>query len=206
MAFDTETTGIPESKDGLFYNPREVARYDSSRVVQVAWVMIKGADKILAKHSHVIKPEGFSIPEDSVRIHGIDDARAQSEGIRFEDIAVAFLRDLRTADVLVAHNLKFDLCVMMSECHRRCLTELKVAMYRAPRHDTMTDPIWYEIRGTLTKSTPKLVELHKALFGQDYEQRHDALDDALLLAKCFMRILRLKQSSEYRAKLRSMKN
>jgi DNA polymerase III subunit epsilon len=198
---DTETTGLPARPppgaqcQGQYWPPRDFRRYDCARVVQIAWVEVNRHGRAVRKECHVIRPDGYEIPADSTRIHCITHAHAAQHGVPFAHAAEAFARAVQSADLLVAHNMRFDMSVILAECHRYRLRNAVEAFYAKPRFDTM-----WEGRDqlSLTKA-PKLVELNRALFGRDYRQLHDALDDALLAARCFVRMVLLRRSAAYKA-------
>lgn len=140
--FDTETTGLPErtSKWGTYWDYKMNDKYDSSRIVSIAWASFKNFDKnkiiidnnknkdtnndkdndnINKIHHHIRYPEGFSeIP--TTHIHGISLNDALTKGIPFGfilsnfDLAIALLE----ADYIVAHNVGFDYHVLMNELYR----------------------------------------------------------------------------------------
>lgn len=93
IIFDTETTGLdPEKGD---------------RIVEIGAIEVidlKPTGKIFHKY---INPERH-IPEDVVKIHGIDDARVANE-LTFAQIAQELHDFIGTDSKLVAHNASFDM-------------------------------------------------------------------------------------------------
>jgi len=57
VVFDTETTGLPISYDA---SPSDVDNWP--RVVQVAWETFDHHGRKTDIHSHIVRPEGFTIP------------------------------------------------------------------------------------------------------------------------------------------------
>jgi len=55
-----------------------------------------------------LQPEGFAIPIDVSRIHGITTERAKQDGKPLTDVLQEFHSLIMEADVLVAHNMNFD--------------------------------------------------------------------------------------------------
>lgn len=86
LFFDTETTGIPERS---WEWHTDYAKYP--HVVQMAW--IHGC-KV---ESHIIRPDGWEIPEDAIKVHGITMERAMNEGEPFAAIVDRFIQDCHDA-------------------------------------------------------------------------------------------------------------
>lgn len=196
--FDTETTGLPEREPGdrwRLANPRNMDAYSKARVVQVAWVTVGADGRITSKHSRIIKPDGFTVGEDSTKIHGISHAYAESVGVGFSSVADELALALEQAELAVGHNVSFDVNVLLSEAFRYDCQRLIAALYACQRFDTM----WEGKREFGLGKLPKLVELHVLLFGKQYNQIHDALDDTLLARKCFARLVANRRSQSYRA-------
>jgi DNA polymerase III epsilon subunit-like protein len=197
LVIDTETTGLPArapGSGGRLCPPRDLQGYAGARVVQVAWVELNGDGRTLARHNYVIRPEGFAVPAEATRIHGISHEAAARDGVPFASAARALRAALARCDLVVAHNLRFDLSVLLSECYRRGLERTAAALLGAPRFDTMLEG--RRDRG-LAKA-PRLVELHALLFGRACRQVHDALDDARIAARCYARLVRDRAGRAFR--------
>lgn len=99
--FDTETTGLPDWKA-----PSESAA--QPHLVEIAIVLFAADGKIGSSFEAIIRPDGWTIPEDISAIHGITTERAMDEGISEADAIEGFTDILLQADLDVAHNLSFD--------------------------------------------------------------------------------------------------
>lgn len=73
LFFDTETTGIIPK--GVNDPCRQTAAYP--HVVQLSW---KIGDK---EGDFIIRPEGFTIPDEAAKVHGITTEKALAEGIPY---------------------------------------------------------------------------------------------------------------------------
>ena len=66
LIFDTETTGLPKD----FSAPiSDVNNWP--RCIQLAWQLHDYSGKLVEIKNYIIKPDGFSIPYNSEKIHGI---------------------------------------------------------------------------------------------------------------------------------------
>jgi DNA polymerase-3 subunit epsilon len=192
---DTETAGLPTRPTG---QPGDLSH--QPRLVQLAWAtyvtdtfsalpLFAGQPDPLLESSHLIRPVGFTIPEDAARIHGITTERALVAGIDL-GIALTLLADaLGDAHVLVGHNLTFDEAVLAAEYQRLN----RPSPFRADltRMDTMrlATPLC-QLPGKYGFKWPKLAELHQHLFDADFPDAHDAAADVRACAVCFFELQR----------------
>ena len=187
LLIDCETTGLPLTR---YFTPDDVSGWP--RLVQLAWGVFSSSGEPEEMHCHIIKPEGFVIPADSTRIHGISHATAVREGRRLAEVLDELLVAISGGvTAVVAHNLEYDFGVVGGE-----LVRLKrpLALLEFPGICTMkttTELCRLPRPGGFGFKWPTLVELHGCLFGQGYEGAHDAESDLHACARCFFRLLSL---------------
>ena len=75
LTFDTETTGLPKN-----FNAPVSESENWPRLVQLAWQLNDNNGRLISVNSHIIKPDGYSIPYNSEKIHGISTEIALKEG------------------------------------------------------------------------------------------------------------------------------
>lgn len=87
-------------------------------LVQVALIIEDDNYGILAKRNIILKPDGYTIPESATKIHGISNERAVKNG-EDRDKVISFLDlALYKSDIIIGHNVSFDLNVIKSEIIR----------------------------------------------------------------------------------------
>lgn len=131
LIFDLETTGLPLTKPGReymgkyqYYKYTLNHKYDSSRIVQIAWAFIEDFDFDKLDEatitSFIRKPLDFdNIPVKSTKIHGITFENAKTNGTVFGRIINGHLSDcIANTDYIMAHNAFFDINILMNELHR----------------------------------------------------------------------------------------
>lgn len=107
LIFDTETTGLPKD-----YN-RPVTDSDNwPRLVQLAWQLHDSNGKLLSSQNFIVKPDGFTIPFNTAKIHGITTERALQDGHPLAEVLAAFETDRVRAKYAVGHNVEFDVNVI----------------------------------------------------------------------------------------------
>jgi DNA polymerase III subunit epsilon len=189
LVFDTETTGLPRFERGVrgFPPPTRLRNYDGSRVVSVAWLVVRASDHVvLAEGGGLIRPEGFAIPPEATRVHGISTERALAEGEPFAAVRARFLAAMARCDEAVGHNVDFDVSVLGAEFARRgYVADLDRLQFRMRRVCTMA-----LARSTLgLSSNPRLGVLYERLFGRPMEGAlHDAAVDTLACYRCLVKL------------------
>jgi len=185
LVYDTETTGLPKN-----FNAPITDLDNWPRAVQVAWQLHNERGKLLNAGNYLIKPDGFTIPFNAEKVHGISTELAEAEGKPLAEVLEAFNHDVEQAEYLVGHNINFDVNIMGAEFlrggMRNLLPEKKVK-------DTMTlGTDFCELPGGRGGGykPPKLIELHEKLFGEGFGDAHDAAYDVDATAKCFFGLLK----------------
>lgn len=181
LFFDTETTGLPRS-----WQAPVTALDNWPRLVQLAYLAYDAEGGLVASVNTIIKPEGFTIPADASRVHGITTERALKEG---RDLG-AVLREFKTlldgARCLVAHNMSFDEKIVGAEFLRLGLPDIPAGKQKVCTMHGTTE--YCAIPGPRGYKWPKLSELHHKLFGTDFSAAHDASADVAATARCFWKL------------------
>ena len=110
LIFDTETTGLPK-KWGAPISDTD----NWPRAVQIAWQLHDRLGNIVESKDYLIRPNGFDIPYDAERIHGISTQLAEELGVDLEDVIAEFNDALSRAEFVVGQNIGFDLNIMGAE-------------------------------------------------------------------------------------------
>lgn len=192
LIFDTETTGLPRN-----WNAPLSDSDNWPRCIQIAWQLHGINGELLSNEDYLIQPDGFDIPYESEKIHGISTPLAKDEGKPLIEVVERFLDAIGQATFLVGHNLKFDLNIMGAELLRlgkeNILDEHKVL-------DTCSEEtaLLCEIpggRGGKFK-LPTLTELYTHLFKENFDEAHNATADVEATARIFLELLRTNQIKE----------
>lgn len=186
--FDTETTGLPKN-NGYNRPAEDLETWGTARLVQLSWIIDQDGEEI-GFGDLIIKPDGFQIPEEAAQIHGISQKVAMEKGVDCKKAVYAFLGAARLADEIVGHNVEFDEHVVGAELVRHWG---KNYIQGVPHRDTMKDGTvieWCGIMGARGYKWPKLMELYKKLFGQEFDGAHNSLADVTATRDCFWELLR----------------
>lgn len=181
LFLDTETTGIPD----------RTAKWDSDfmdypHVVQIAWLHGCKAE------NHIIRPDGWEIPEDAQAVHGITTEYALEHGEPFAAVVDLLIQDCHEAGLICGHNIHFDTGIIKANILRELgreyydANDVESALYKGKRIDTMRSTMkWVDARFASGRlKFPNLGELYDRCFPGETFDAHDALEDCKAVARC----------------------
>lgn len=186
LIFDTETTGLPRN-----YAAPLSDTDNWPRCVQIAWQLHDAMGNLIEHQDYIIYPEGYNIPYDAERIHGISTELAQQQGQPLQEVLQKFNTALAQAKFIVGQNVGFDVNIVGSEFYR---LSRDTPMTTMPVLDTCT-----EVTAQLLKlpggkggkyKLPTLTELHEYLFGEKFEEAHNATADVEATTRCFLELVK----------------
>lgn len=189
LIFDTETTGLPKRWDAPITNTD-----NWPRCIQIAWQLHDAMGNLLDQQDYLVKPEGFNIPYDAEKIHGISTALAEQEGVSLAEVLEKFNSTMSKTKFIVGQNVGFDVNIMGAEFHRMGVEN---PLQELPVLDTCTEHT-AELcqipggRGGKFK-LPTLTELHEFLFKEPFAEAHNATADVEATTRCFLELVRLRQ-------------
>ena len=186
LFFDTETTGLPRD-----YEAPASDTLNWPRMVQLSWILTDNQGNVLSTHDCIVRPDGFVVPDKAASIHGITTERALAEGAPLDSVLTVFLQTLDSAEYIVGHNISFDIHVVDAELIRRGhdarLTPMKAYCTMLAGTD------YCKLLGNYGHyKWPKLQELHKKLFGTEFDDAHNSAADVEATCKCFWEMRRRK--------------
>ena len=178
LFFDTETTGIP-GRDADWKTDYETF----PRICQLSWIL-NGREE-----NHIIRPDGWEIPQEATDVHGITTERALTEGEPLVNVIGQFIEDCHNAELICGHNLYFDTSTIKSELMRYGMYDMldaETALFKGKRIDTMR-PSMKWVGATFSNGRlkfPKLEELYARCFPGETFPAHDAICDVRAVARC----------------------
>ena len=187
LIFDTETTGLPQN-----YNAPLSDSDNWPRMVQLAWQIHDEQGLLIENHNIIVKPEGYTIPFNAVKIHGISTEKALEEGKPLEEVIQQFVETLTEDTIIIGHNIEFDINILGAEMFRKNVETKKLTDLALI--DTKESGTNYcQIPGGRGGGFkwPTLSELHQKLFGNAFDEAHNAAADVNATARCFFELVRL---------------
>ena len=204
LVFDTETTGLPKSK---IISPDTLNLWP--HIVQFSYI-IYDTDimNIVEMFDYIIKmDDNIIIPPETIAFHSITNEISKTQGVCIEGILEEFYKYLQTVDAIVGHNISFDIDMVKIELLRciylKNITKNEIKLFKKSLHFitnyknifcTMKENIDFCSISTLDKKGqpylkfPKLIELHKKIFGTEPNNLHNSLNDIIVTLRCFIKI------------------
>lgn len=189
LFIDIETTGLSIKDDESYENLN-----NWPYIVQLGFILYDDNFGKLSERSIVLKPENYNIPFESTRIHGISHDFALNKGKNRLD-ALSFMDlILSNVEVVIGHNVEFDLNTLKCEILRakksenilfqninhKVIDTMKMGsnICRIPSHKPWETYKW-----------PKLDELYTKLFNKSFEGQHNALNDIKATYDCYFEMI-----------------
>ena len=186
LIFDTETTGLPKRWKAPLTDSE-----NWPRCIQIAWQIhdIKGT--LIRHEDYLISPDGFTIPFDSEKIHGISTALAENQGTPLAEVLNKFHTALNEVEFVVGHNVSFDRNIMGAEYLRSGLEDVfeQKAVIDTCTEETARLCQIAGGRGGKFK-LPTLSELYYFLFQERFEDAHNATADVEATTRALFELLR----------------
>ena len=160
LIFDTETTGLPRNWAA------PITDTDNwPRAVQIAWQLHDEWGNLIDNQDYLVIPEGYDIPYDAERVHGISTELAHKYGVELREMLLKFNAALAQTKFIVGQNVGFDVNIMGCEFHR---AGIPTALSQLPVLDTCTEVTAGLLqlpggRGGRYK-LPTLTELHESFW------------------------------------------
>lgn len=188
LFIDTETTGTSVFGSGYQIDPVRVPK--SSFVVQVSWKLVDDSWTVIDDQDFIIQPHGYmTMPERAEAVHQISFERAQREGADLRTVLGGpLLQAIQRCDAIVAHNASFDIKMILTSAHRAYLYEI----YRealagkqifCTQKNCRTFCLAQDKNGRI--KNPRLSEVYKKVFGEDFENAHNAVYDVVACMRVF---------------------
>ena len=185
LIYDTETTGLP-----LWGEPSEDPR--QPHIVQLAALMVDiDRNTVLQTLDLTVAPDGWTIPDEVVAVHGITTERAAAIGLPERAVVSAFARMwLRVVDaggVRVAFGESFDARIVRIALKRHVgeaeadawkAGEAQCAMRMATPIVNLSPTAKMAAARRNTPKSPKLGEAYEFFMGRSLQGAHSALADA----------------------------
>ncbi len=189
LIFDTETTGLPKR-----WNAPITDTDNWPRCIQIAWQLHDEMGNLVESQDYLVKPDGFNIPYDAEKIHGISTELAAQNGISLTEVLEKFNIAMAKTKFIVGQNVGFDVNIMGAEFYRMGVEN---PLQELPVLDTCTEHTAQLCqipggRGGKFK-LPTLTELHQFLFGEPFGEAHNATADVEATTRCFLELIRKQQ-------------
>lgn len=186
LFYDSETQSLP-----LWNQPSD--HPDQPHIVQLAALLVDpDSRQTIASMDVIVRPAGWTIPDDVAAVHGITTERAEAVGVS-EKLAVELFMELWHHRPRVAHNEQFDARIIRialmryqssvveewakpmpdvwKEGNAECTARLATPICALPPTEKM------KAAKRFHHKTPNLSEAYRHFTGRDLENAHSAMAD-----------------------------
>ena len=186
LIFDTETTGLPQN-----FNAPLSDSDNWPRMVQIAWQLHDENGELIENQDYIIKREGYDIPFNATRIHGISTKMAQEQGRDLQEVLEEFTEVLKKTKVVAGHNIDFDYKIVGAELFRKGIENTLEKTLSADTMELGTDFCQLSGGKNGRYKSPKLEELYEKLYGKKFDEAHNAAADVNATAQVFFEMMRI---------------
>jgi TPR repeat protein len=172
---DTETTGLPVDETRSF---KDIDNWPSIR--QIAWL-------VYTKKGTKISEQNFITLNESTPISIFSTEYLPKKLSPIHSVLPLFIRDLKNCDVIIGHNIQYDVNVILCELYRLGFDTNYLESIQ--QFCTMRNSV--EVCGFETNNGnrfPKLQELYTKLFHRPFENAHDAYCDIHATSDCYWKL------------------
>lgn len=193
LFFDTETTGVVNWK-------LPSVSPEQPNLVQLGALLVDlSTREDVAEIDLIVSPNGrWTVPEGAAAVHGISTEKAEELGVQLHSAVLPFRDLLAAADLVVAHNNRFDKIIME---RASAMVDLDFGQ--------QVSPLWYDEKNvhvcTMMRSTPivkkkgrrsntgefawpKLAEAYKFFTGKEIVNAHNAMVDVKACKEIFFKL------------------
>ena len=180
LFFDTETSDMYKFK-------KPYSDFTQPWIVQLGFILSE-RDSIFQEGNLLISAGERKISSGAEAVHCISVESTNKGGLKQDEVLKLFESLILRADILVCHNTAFDMKVVLSNAYKiysdEALLRLTTSSYQ---YCTMLNGTHVcKLPGRYGKyKWPKLQELHKFLFGEEFKDAHDALADVRACRRCY---------------------
>jgi DNA polymerase III epsilon subunit-like protein len=199
LIFDVETTGLLPK----IINMENISEYPY--IIQLSYILFDTEGNNIEDYfdNYIILKRKIKIPKEVTILTGIDKEKSL-RGVTMITGLERLYEAMREADSVVAHNIEFDSRMLFIELMRhkeyiegnmidRRIFDM-IGIIEKRNYCTMKKGI--EIckiiaisqKGKEYYKWPKLIELHKKLFGEGVENLHDSLVDTIVCLRCCLKM------------------
>lgn len=176
LVADTETTGLTATAE----------------IAQIAFLLFDKDRKLVGQFKSLIKPDGWVMPEETAKFHGITQDICEKYGLDIRGVMSVFQGFCAKADVLIFHNQQYDVGRLQYTMKRTgaplAMPRVECTMKMATDICQLPPTAKMAAAGHGGFKAPNLKEAHRFFTGEDFDGAHDALADVWACARVYWAI------------------
>lgn len=170
----------------------------TKHLTQLSYIIINDKNEKISEHDHIVNPEGkYSVVTPKSTFND-DDAKKYGKKVGY--ILDEFHKELISAELLISHNIKFDVDIMIREYTKINNHDAIKLLENIKKYDTMI--ISKNLVNAKNKNghlkVPSLNELYQFICKKpmDDEKAHNAMYDVKCLLKCYKGLMKIDDDRE----------
>ena len=193
LIFDTETSGLPEERNQSIYSIQKWPY-----IIQLAYIVFDtSSNETIEHYESLVQLNTIQISKESMAIHNITNEMCMNHGNPILEVLTRFNRVLSSADMIIGHNIDFDINMISVECIRNNLPfnftrnkeQRPILKYCTMiKGKTITNIETTTQSGKKYIKYPKLIELYKHYFNEELTGLHNALIDVFACFRCYYKM------------------
>ena len=192
LVFDTETTNKPPSVE---LTPTTIDLWPY--IVQFSFMLIDTDTYKYTDYDYVIQ---CKVPIENDFIHGITTSMNKTIGYSFSSIYPIFEECMKQSDLLIGHNIEFDINMIRAECFRNHI------LWRCDKPFYCTMKSTTQLCALPRFKWPTLKELHSHLFQETPSNLHNSMIDVWTCLRCYLKVMHNVDIVEKKKKIRFILN
>lgn len=188
LFIDLETSGLIKNvkknnkSENKYPNYKNNEDYDSSRIVQLGYIYLEDFDydyeiKPVNIKSVIIKPEGFVIPGESIKIYGITNKLSNEKGKNIKKELKKIKKIISEVEYIIGYNIYFDINILLNEFHRVGLKKPIIKIKELIEKENILCLGELSRQYKCYKNMPSQKQIYKELFNKSIENIHNAQYD-----------------------------
>lgn len=190
LVFDTESTGLIRTTSYSDVNNPYLASlavllYDTE------------ANRIVSSLNTTIYPEGWVMSSEAEAVNGLSTQYLQDTGVPSQAVIPLFMPITSKADLVVGHNVVFDIKIMSAALWRHIIIEHSENFaHEVITKHWLTKPAFCTMKESRREvqaldkrgrvKAPTLTETYKHFFGKDLDRAHSANADAVATLEIYL--------------------
>jgi len=175
---ETNSNYIKQEEKYPNYKKNEL--YNEARIIQFGWIYLEDFDyeyEITPENIsiQIVKPEGFIIPEETIKIHKITNEIANEKGKNIKKILKKFIDIFNNVEYIIGYNIYFDINILLNELYKLKMENSikKIKNLIKDKKILCIGELACQYKGYKT-GMPKQTKIYAELIGKDLENAHDA--------------------------------
>lgn len=187
LVFDCSTVGKPKR-----WNAMPTDTFNWPRILHLAYRLYDADYNLLEKNDYIIHPDGTEIPEETARLHHIDQAMAEKEGRPIAEVLSEFQKVIDISSYAFAFNMQLNYNTLAAAFHRAGIEQ---RLDQTERYCIMEESTFFcKLPGRDGRyKWPTLQELYQRVYGKKYEGAYRADKNVEASANCLFALIKADQ-------------